>query len=505
MSFADGFKSGFGLIGDVQDRALNNKRLDEQKRQGDLDRDMQTQRYNLDRDATALYRKGQNDIEKRRVTVAEQNAATSKIKATNEETQLGLDETRINADAGLRTAQTKVLTDAQELKEKRRGQRETNAAASLQVQSFVDLAEKVRTGEAAYDADTQARLAEMAKATSGSMLDLDYVTQPNVQFQAGRLNEVLEQMSLGNFDQINETALRDTFNVVFHSNNMAGVGELVTSETHKNAGSFADKGFVVVGKQVSKVSLDGNSLGLTVDVLIENPETGETFTYESPMTVGREASGEKAFMSVTEAVQAASGYYQYANAMAPYRGMLNEINARGYDLIDGRQDGDFKQLVANDINEAVLDGKRNPDLSSPIKGMTMREFSADVGRMRSHYSGNRVGNYQPPEAALAGDRLYNQFKDQPVIKDLSRLNEGKPPSRAKILEAAQYVSIDDKGNAVIDNANEWKAWKNQTFRRAGQSDAPFTMTDAYKIKSQVVPPTEEESSLGLINNRHRIR
>ena len=469
MSFADGFKSGFGLIGDVQDRALNNKRLDEQKRQGDLDRDMQTQRYNLDRDATALYRKGQNDIAERRVGVDEKNAATSEIDARNKEKQLGIQQTETNATAGLRTAQTGAINDELELKQTRRGQREKNAAASLQVQSFVDLAEKVRTGEAAYDADTQARLAEMAKATSGSMLDLDYVTQPNVQFQAGRLNEVLEQMSLGNFDQINETALRDTFNVVFHSNNMAGVGELVTSETHKNAGSFADKGFVVVGKQVSKVSLDGNSLGLTVDVLIENPETGETFTYESPMTVGREASGEKAFMSVTEAVQAASGYYQYANAMAPYRGILNEINARGYDLTEGRKDGDFLQLVAEDIKEAELDGKRNPDLSSPIKGMTMGEFSANKGLMRSHYSANRVGNYQPVEAALAGDQTYNALKDENLITTLKKFNEGKPLSRAKVLEASQFLSIDDDGNITIDDANEWKAWKNKSFRRASNN------------------------------------
>jgi len=450
MSFADGFRSGFGLISDVQDRALQRDRLDEQARQGDLDRE-----------STAAYRKAQTDN-------ADELARIRRLEAENKRTELGINKTKSDSMASYYDAQTSSLSDELKVKQERRGQRDTNSAAALQVQSFVDLAEQVRTGEVAYDTDTQARLAEMAESTRGTLMDLNYVTQPNVQFQAGRLKQVLDLVAEGKADQIDETALRDTFNVVFHSNNMAGVGELVTSETHKHAGSFADKGFVVVGKQVSNVGLDGNSLGLTVDVLIEHPETGEQFTYEAPMTVGREASGDKAFMTVEEAVQAASGFYQYANAMAPYRGVLNEINARGYDLTEGRKDGDFLQLVADDIKAAELDGVRNPDLSSPIKGMTMSEFAANKGLMRSHYSSNRVGNYQPVEAALAGDQTYNALKDQGVIRNLSRFNEGKPLSRAKVLEAAQYLSIDENGNAVIDNDKEWKNWKNESFRKTSE-------------------------------------
>lgn len=454
MSFADGFKQGFGMMGAVQDRELYKQRLDEQARQGDLDRE-----------ATAAYRKAQTD------NAAEQTRIRG-LEADNKKTQLGLDETRINADANLRTAQAGAINDELELKKTRRGQRETNSAAALQVQSFVDLVEQVRTGEVAYDADTQARLAEMAEATRGSMMDLDYVTQPNVQFQAGRLKQTLDLIAEGKADQIDETALRDTFNVVFHSNNMAGVGELVTEKTHPFAGSFADKGFVVVSKQVSKVGLNGNSLGLTVDVLIENPKTGEQFTYEAPMTVGREASSDKAFMSVEEAVQAASGFYQYANAMAPYRGVLNEINARGYDLTEGRKDGDFMQLVADDIKAAEIEGARNPELSSPIKGMTMSEFAANKGLMRSHYSSNRVGNYQPVEAALAGDRIYNDLKDDNLITRLKKFNEGKPLSRAKVLEAAQYVSFDkDTGKFVVDDEDTWNEFRN-TFRKSGKFLTP---------------------------------
>ena len=51
VSFTEGFRGGFGLISDAQDKA-------EKSRQGDLDRETQTQRYNLDREATADYRQG---------------------------------------------------------------------------------------------------------------------------------------------------------------------------------------------------------------------------------------------------------------------------------------------------------------------------------------------------------------------------------------------------------------------------------------------------------------
>jgi hypothetical protein len=190
------------------------------------------------------------------------------------------------------------------------------------------------------------------------------------------------------------------------------------------------------------------------------------------MTVGREASSDKAFMSVEEAVQAASGFYQYANAMAPYRGVLNEINARGYDLTEGRKDGDFMQLVADDIKAAEIEGARNPELSSPIKGMTMSEFAANKGLMRSHYSSNRVGNYQPVEAALAGDRTYNDLKDENLITRLKKFNEGKPLSRAKVLEAAQYVSFDkDTGNLVVDDEDKWNEFRNG-FRKSGKFLTP---------------------------------
>ena len=122
MSFADGFKQGFGMMGAVQDRELYKQRLDEQARQSDLDRE-----------ATAAYRKAQTD------NAAEQTRIRG-LEADNKKTQLGLDKTRIDADANLRTAQAGAINDELELKKTRRGQRETNSAAALQVQSFVDLA-----------------------------------------------------------------------------------------------------------------------------------------------------------------------------------------------------------------------------------------------------------------------------------------------------------------------------------------------------------------------------
>ena len=82
MSFADGFRSGFGLISDVQDRALQRDRLDEQARQGDLDRE-----------STAAYRKAQTDN-------ADELARIRRLEAENKETASGISQTKSDAMSG---------------------------------------------------------------------------------------------------------------------------------------------------------------------------------------------------------------------------------------------------------------------------------------------------------------------------------------------------------------------------------------------------------------------
>ena len=63
MGFAEGFRSGFGLISDVKDRELQRDRLEEQARQGDLDRE-----------ATSAYRAEQNRLAGDRNAIAQTEA-----------------------------------------------------------------------------------------------------------------------------------------------------------------------------------------------------------------------------------------------------------------------------------------------------------------------------------------------------------------------------------------------------------------------------------------------
>ena len=92
MSFSAGFRDGFDLVNDVKDREVAQRRLDEQARQGDLDRETQTQRYNLDREATADYRQGQLDNTAEGNRIQGVTAEAKLLEAKNRETQLGQDE-----------------------------------------------------------------------------------------------------------------------------------------------------------------------------------------------------------------------------------------------------------------------------------------------------------------------------------------------------------------------------------------------------------------------------
>ena len=449
VSFTEGFRGGFGLMSDAQDRA-------EQSRQGDLDRE-----------ATAIYRQGQLDNTAERNRINGVNADASLLVAENNKMRLGQDAIRIKADADYKSAQTTALTGEQAEKEKRRSQKESNTAAALQVQSFVDLVEQVKNGEVPYDNATKDRLLEMAQATEGTMMDLNFNTQPNVLYQSERLAGLFEKIGDGTATTIDEPSLLDTLNVVLHSNNMVGAGSLVTKGTHPHSGSFADKGFIVVGKRASKVMLQDRSLAIKVDVTIEDPETGKQFTYEAPMTIGRDATSDDVSMSFKEATDLAAGFFSYSGSMAPYRGILDDIYGKNYDLTAGRKDGDFAQLVVDEVNEAKVDGRRNPDLSSPIQGMTMQKFVSDPALMTAHYTAARSGNFQTPPAISNGDRIYSELSGQKIITNLAEFNENKPPSRAQVLEATQFVSKDKNGNWSIDNSKEWNKWKNATFRGVG--------------------------------------
>lgn len=485
MGFAEGFRSGFGLISDVKDRELQRDRLEEQARQGDLDRE-----------ATSAYRAEQNRLAGDRNAIAQTEADSQatyregqltnqaelnkirKQEAKNKGIELGLEKTRINADAALKGAQTSTITDSLQLKIDRRSQRESAVGASLAVQKFTELADQVRSGEIAYTEEVKGQLASLSQQTEGSLLDLNYVTNPNTQYQSQRLQGVLQQIQQGNFEGIDQTALRDTFNVMLRSNNMSGIGEEVTSRTHPSAGSFADKGYVVVGKQVSSLDYSDNSLGLKVDVLIKNPETGESFTYEAPMTVGRKSTGEGVELSVEEAVQAAGGFFQYANSMAPYTSILTDINKKKYDLTEGRSDGDFDMLVNKSMENARSASTRDPDSESPISGMTMKQFAGNPAVMRTYYNSSLANPESMTESStIAGDTTYNLMADSNPIRVLEKLRGGKKLSRAQILEAAQFLSVDENTGAItIDDEKEWRDWKNGVLGRATNRSSNLTGT-----------------------------
>ena len=89
-------------MSDVKDRAIAERRLEEQARQGDLDRD-----------GLASYRQGQLDNTAERNRINGVTAEANLLREKNNETRFSQDGTRIEAEAGLKKAQTATLTDAQ--------------------------------------------------------------------------------------------------------------------------------------------------------------------------------------------------------------------------------------------------------------------------------------------------------------------------------------------------------------------------------------------------------
>jgi len=459
--FAEGFKGGFGLMNDVMDRRARKEIADEENRLKGIQ---------LDNDKT--YRQGlidaqneQNRIENEKLTWSKDPNNPDNIRTTAQGGLYDSQSNLVSAQAG----ETKVDTDIkqdnfQQVKDKR-STKERQMDAAANVQQFLNLGNQVLKGERTLTPEVVARLGDFKERASGSLLDLDKAIDPANQYQQMQFMDVLQKMSSGDMAGIRKEPVRDVMNVVLRANNLQGKGELVTSETHPYAGEYADRGLVVMGKSITSVNLtDKGTLLAKVDVEVQNPETGEQFVYEAPMTIGRRGSSDPVDMTFQQVVDAAGGYFTYANAMAPYGEMLTEINRRMYD--SSRTEGAFDEKT----NLLMAEYKQNnTDLEapSPVKGKSVGDFITDPVGMKRYFQAAILDPDMLEESPESiADNNYSLMASSQPIQEIERLL-GKNMSRSQVLQAALYLDMDDRGRIDVDPKvrGQWNKFKNRILGR----------------------------------------
>ena len=476
MSFADGFRSGFGLISDVQDRQVAERRLDEQARQGDLDRE-----------ATALYRKNQTDNQAELNRIRGIDAEARSLAAKNNETQLGLDKIRINSLAELQGAQAAAVNQKVGAEDKRQSNIEKEQTFAINAQAYID---HIKTGSSASarTPEWNARSDELFQLANGGLMSPFAAVDPDTKSNGVAFGKVLTAMQGG--EDAGRENVTPIINTLIRSSNERQIGTELTAQNTPNAGHLNGKGWKIIGKEVASdwQIVDGMLTG-TVDVTVQNA-AGDVSVYNAPLSSGR--SGQKVDdegnpvnnpdgspatpaplgIATDDLMKAAAGYFKYAQYMGQFEDEIYQSATRLYDARNGTGSLESKTnaYVTNFQTKyavGTLAGEQ-----SPIKGLTNAELASP-----QHF--NKLERYaqhsvlDPSKNAIkptgAAESLLSKVSMIPDVKELEKeVNDqlGRGLTRSELLRAQQYFTFNKDTKKLVMNREDKKPfelWKNEVL------------------------------------------
>ena len=488
MGFAEGFRSGFGLISDVKDRELQRDRLEEQARQGDLDREA-TSAYRAEQnrlagdrnaiaqteaDSQAAYREGQ-------ITGQAETNRIRALEAENRKTQLGLGQKKDEAMAGYYDSQSAAIKQKTDAEEKRQSGIKKEQDFALAAQAFKD---HIATGKSATarTPEWNARADELFQAANGGLLNPLAAVDPDTKSNGVAFMEVMTAMQNG--EDADRDSITPIINTFIQSSNMRQLGTELTQQNTPNAGHLNGKGWKIVGKEVAPdwQVVDGILTG-TVDVTVENA-AGDVTVYNAPLSSGRSGrrvdddgiplrnadgssiSPEPLGIPAEDLMKAASGYFKYAQYIGQFEDEIYQSATRLHDFQNGagslsKQSNAFITKFQSDYAVGSLAGEE-----SPIRGLTNAELASPkhfdkLVRYAQHSVLDPSKNAIKP--TKAADKLIRQVAKIPDVKDLQD-ELGRGLTRAELLRASSYFSVVDKKLTLKrEDKKPWEMWKREVM------------------------------------------
>ena len=494
MSFADGFRSGFGLISNVQDRQLSEKRLEEQARQGDLDRkatsDYRAEQNRLagernitaqsEADSQADYRQGQIDNQ------AELNRIRA-LEAENKKTELGIGKKKSDAMAGYYDSQAASSNQKTNAEDKRQSNIEKEQGFAVAAQAFND---HVATGKSATarTPEWNARADELFQEANGGLLSPLAAVDPETKANGVAFTKVMTAMQNGeDGDRDSITPIVNTF---IRSSNMRQIGTELTEQNTPNAGHLNGKGWKIIGKEVAPdwQVVNGMLTG-TVDVTVQNA-AGDITVYNAPLSSGRSGqqvddegnpiknSDGSSTASVPlgiptdDLMKAAAGYFKYAQYMGQFEDEIYQSATRLHDFQHGTGDLAKKSnaFITNFQTKYAVGTMAGEQ--SPIRGLTNAELASP-----EHF--NKLERYaqhsviDPSKNAIkptgAAEKMIKMNANIPEVKELED-ELGRSLTRSELLQAGQYFSEvknenTNKTRIVMkrEDKKPWELWKNEVL------------------------------------------
>ena len=384
--FADGFKDGFGMVGQLKDRQLKKDQLE--KAQSNADRTFGLEERKLEQ--TGSYNAGQlelkrgeaktkSELDRIRLSTAKVNAETAQITAgTAEAKQARLDNPespesqKIQADI----ASSKAATEKSQAETGKtvegtllaKTNRESQEAA-LRADWVLKLSEGYSAGSVDEQNSTDTQVAqineniELNKGTRFDLLDISSTVKAEGRAETAQFfQDFAAGMNPSPSNRVMQS-LSDTLGV----NKSKSLGREITEE-FTNAPEWM-QGMRVKSQGLwdVKAGREGNLSG-TMFVFVEN-EKGEEFPYFPPLTQSRTMSDSKALnLTLDESMQAVAAQHHMIRAIGPaVRPRVKQARIRAlygnYEGDNGEESFQTKvSAIAETNRKAIMGGDNTVNL-----------------------------------------------------------------------------------------------------------------------------------------------
>ena len=482
LGFAEGFRSGYGMVEDTierrqrrRDRREDIERLDrireEERTQRRMEREEDLVRSAMERQQDIDFRQEQLQVERDRIGFDQGLKLAQQINQNNK--------------SDIEIQEAKLRIGLVEEEQKRKKEEEDIAKGGLALTNLINRGLPKGLGEGGELTDEQAsEINGLLALAVASPLDptpaLDLFAEDAIK----NAQDSLSAFARG--EQGDNEAILGAINNLLVFNNKKLVGKTVTLDEFPNAPpKFANGDFEVLGTEVSDIDgrMDENGnpvIDTTVFVSLENKRTGETTGYFTEMTEGRQPTGVQYSLPVNEMTKAFGQKLIYLDYIKNNRESLLEqiefatfrkdgkYDRKAYEDRLAEQDKRFQEELEYKVDMPVVQGSR----------LTFGDVAKDP-KLRDEYVRQKTLLGVDPTHDLAKEMktLFEEVRSLPQIQKFEqRLNRLRKPllNNKDLSELVSLLDYDESGDKIIlkqENKDEYKDLLRRKLQSGRQSVA----------------------------------
>jgi hypothetical protein len=282
---------------------------------------------------------------------------TEKREADQFDRRAGIDEqaNTLRAEANSLTRETELLrqqnladASAREAAEAEKAERLNSATVALS-----DLQIMMNAPVGTY---TTEDILRAVNDTEGTALDVKKYLGADVQGRVAGLSETIRR-GLENGDlNLQDRAILDGMSTLFDNQRGALVGRTVDASFPNAPEAYKDGNWKVVDRRVINASADPQSGTLSADVtvVIQDKNTGDVAYYDAPLTANRTPDGDKASVSIEDAISGVAGVSMMVQELERNRPMIEQALIRS----NFKSEQEFNSLVEAEL-QSLKAGKQD--------------------------------------------------------------------------------------------------------------------------------------------------